>query len=84
MPQNPMSRSAHPQQPPIWRQPDGKPIACVGKIKVLNQNFGEIESLCQEALEDALLMGCDETQVRAALHDLIESLTNPYREPERA
>ena len=35
--------------------------------------------MCQDALEDAVLMGCDERQVRRVLVELIDSLANPYR-----
>jgi hypothetical protein len=62
-----------------WRQPDGNPVSCVEKIKVLNQNLDEIRQLAQDALEDAILMGCDEAQVRAVLQTLVEDLQNPYR-----
>jgi len=64
---------------PIWRAPDGEPVSCVEKIKVLNENLEEIHALAQEALEDAVLMGCDETQVREVLAGLVRSLENPYR-----
>jgi hypothetical protein len=63
----------------VWRQPDGHPVSCVEKIKVLNQNLDEIRQLAQDALEDAILMGCDEKQVRAVLQALVEDLQNPYR-----
>jgi hypothetical protein len=63
----------------VWRQPDGNPVSCVEKIKVLNQNLDEIRQLAQDALEDAILMGCDEAQVRAVLQTLVEDLQNPYR-----
>lgn len=63
----------------VWRQPDGKPVSCVEKIKVLNQNLDEIRQLAQDALEDAILMGCDEGQVRAVLQRLVDDLQNPYR-----
>jgi hypothetical protein len=63
----------------VWRQPDGHPVSCVEKIKVLNQNLDEIRQLAQDALEDAILMGCDEAQVRAILQNLVEDLQNPYR-----
>lgn len=63
----------------VWRQPDGNPVSCVEKIKVLNQNLDEIRQLAQDALEDAILMGCDEAQVRAVLQRVIEDLQNPYR-----
>ena len=46
--------------PPTWRAPDGTPVACLEKIKVLNENILEIRQMCQDALEDAVLMGCDE------------------------
>ena len=63
---------------PVWSQPDGEPVSCLEKIKVLNQNYGELRDLAQEALEDAMLMGCDEQQFRDLLHDLINGLENPY------
>jgi len=68
------SRSA-----PTWRQPDGKPVSCLEKIKVLNQNIQEIETLCADALEDGVLMGCDADQIKAALHELIDGLEPPYK-----
>ena len=58
----------------VWRQPDGKPVSCLEKIKVLNQNIQEIETLCADALEDGVLMGCDADQIKQALHELIEGL----------
>ncbi len=63
---------------PTWRQPDGEPVSCVEKIKVLNENLEEIREMAQDALEDGILMGCDEEQLRAVLHALVESLANPY------
>jgi len=64
--------------PKVWRQSDGKPVSCLEKIKVLNQNIQEIESLCADALEDGVLMGCDAQQIRQALHELIDALTVPH------
>ena len=66
--------SAH----PVWRQTDGRPVSCLEKIKVLNQNICEIERLCADALEDGVLMGCDADQIKAALRELIEGLPTPY------
>lgn len=63
---------------PVWRQPDGKPVSCRDKIAVLNENLGEIRETAQDALEDAILMGCDEAQVRQVLHRIVDDLTNPY------
>lgn len=63
----------------VWRTPEGGVLSCVDKLKVLNDNFAEIEQMCQDAFEDALLMGCDERQIREALMQVIARLTNPYR-----
>jgi hypothetical protein len=64
---------------PVWRTPEGEPVSCVEKIKVLNENLAELRALAQDALEDAVLMGCDERQVRAVLADIVGGLVNPYR-----
>ncbi len=63
---------------PVWRQSDGKPVSCLEKIKVLNQNIQEIETLCADAQEDGVLMGCDAGQTKAALHELIDGLAVPH------
>lgn len=65
-------------EPPVWRQPDGEALACLEKIKVLNENLEELRQMAQDALEDALLMGADEAQVRTVLSRLVEGLVNPY------
>lgn len=66
---------------PTWRTPEGEPVSCIEKIKVLNENLEEINALAQDALEDAVLMGCDEAQVRQVLRDLADALVNPYKKP---
>ena len=63
---------------PVWLTPEGEPVSCVEKIKVLNENLAELRELAQEALEDAVLMGCNERQVREVLTDLVAGLVNPY------
>ena len=62
----------------IWRHPDGELVSCEEKLVVLRENLEEIRQECQDALEDAILMGCDETQIRQVLEDLIRGLDNPY------
>jgi hypothetical protein len=64
---------------PAWKTPEGEPVSCIEKIKVLNENLEEIRALAQDALEDAVLMGCDEAQFRRVLRELAEGLVNPYR-----
>ncbi len=69
-----------PFSPPIrWLGPDGATLSCVEKIRVLNDNLAELAGLAQDALEDAILMGVDETQIRAVLAGLVASLHNPYK-----
>jgi len=64
---------------PTWLTPVGEPVSCLDRIKVLNENIEEIRQLAQDALEDAVLMGCDEAQFRRVMRDLAESLDNPYK-----
>jgi hypothetical protein len=52
----------------------------VEKLKVLRENLEEIQRLCQDALEDAVLMGCDESQFRQVLDGLLQQIENPYRD----
>ena len=53
-------------------------MACVEKIKVLNENLAELRQMAQDAFEDAVLMGCDEAQVRRVLEGIMLQLHNPY------
>ena len=64
---------------PTWLTPEGEPVSCLDKLKVLNENLVEIQEISQEALEDAILMGCDEAQFRDVMRKLVESLVNPYK-----
>jgi hypothetical protein len=61
-----------------WRRIDGNAISCEEKLKVLNENLAELRQICQDAFEDALLMGCDEEQVRQVFANVISGLHNPY------
>ncbi len=64
----------------VWRSPSGEVVSCVEKLKVLRENLEEIQQTCQDALEDALLMGCDEHQFRQILGRLVQQIENPYRD----
>jgi len=70
----------HTSHLPTWEKPDGSPVSCVEKIKVLNENFAELRQVAQDALEDAVLLGCSEAQIRIVLHQLVDGLKNPYDE----
>jgi hypothetical protein len=64
--------------PHVWRTPEGKAVSCLEKLKVMNGNVDEIRQMCQDALEDGILMGCDEAQIRQVLHEIVDALQNPY------
>ena len=63
---------------PTWLDADGIPLGCLEKIKVLNENIVEIRDMCQDALEDAVLMGCDERQIRNVLSQIVKNLQEPF------
>jgi hypothetical protein len=73
-----MSKRSSPET--LWRSPSGEIVSCVEKLKVLRENLEEIQQLCQDALEDAVLMGCDESQFRQVLDGLLQQIENPYRD----
>ena len=62
-----------------WLRDDHSVVSCTEKVKVMNENFDELKQIAQDALEDGLLMEVSESQMREALHQLIESLVNPYK-----
>ncbi len=64
--------------PEVWHAPDGTALSCRDKIKVLNENLEELQQMAQDALEDAIIMGADEAQIRDVLKRMVEGLENPY------
>jgi hypothetical protein len=62
----------------VWRSPEGKVIACIEKNKVMQENLQEIRQVCRDALEDAVLMGCDEQQFRSVLAELVAGLESSF------
>ena len=67
--------------PAIWPQPDGTPLACRDKLKMLEENHAELAQALQDAFEDAVLMGVDETAMRRILTEMVQSLQSPKRAP---
>ncbi|MDG1074638.1 MAG: hypothetical protein P8O76_06730 [Methylophilaceae bacterium] len=63
---------------PIWIRDDKSIVACTEKIRVMKENFDEIQQITQDAFEDGLLMEVSETQMRAVLHQMVDELINPY------
>jgi hypothetical protein len=65
------------KKPVIWRQRDGLPLACEEKLRVLKENLDEVRQVCQDAFDDAILMGVDEQQMRDVLLALVHALKTP-------
>ena len=65
--------------PAQWLGPEGAPVTCEEKIKILNENLAEIRALCAEALHDAALMGCSEQFARDVFLDAIAALPSPSK-----
>ena len=63
---------------PKWVRDDESIVSCTEKVKVMTENFDELKQIAQDALEDGLLMEVSETQMRKALHQLVDDLINPY------
>ncbi|MEH6461251.1 hypothetical protein [Chitinimonas sp. JJ19] len=64
---------------PKWLKDDGAVVSCFEKVKVMEENLGEIQQMTQDAFEDGLLMEVSEAQMREALHRMVDALVNPYR-----
>lgn len=65
--------------PVRWPQPDGTPISCREKLKVLDENWAELEAVLRDAFEDAVLMGVDPAALRLRLVALVSGLHGPGR-----
>jgi hypothetical protein len=65
--------------PTLWPSSDGTPVACREKLRTLAENHAELAQTMQDAFEDAMLMGVDETAFRRILADLVASLRSPLR-----
>jgi uncharacterized protein (UPF0335 family) len=65
--------------PQEWVLADGTSVGCSEKLKVLQQNHAELAQMMQDAFEDAVLMGVDETAMRRILSDMAAGLKSPRR-----
>ena len=57
--------------PKVWKDKENKPISCIEKIKILNENIMEIKQLSDDAIEDAKLMGVDPDQITSVIIDTL-------------
>ena len=68
-----------PPPPSIWPQPDGAPVSCREKLRMLEENHADLGQALQDAFEDAVLMGVDESAMRRILTGMVEGLQSPKR-----
>jgi len=68
-----------PAPPAIWPQPDGTPVSCREKLRMLSENHAELAQAMQDAFDDAVLIGVDEEAFRRALIDIVRGLESPKR-----
>ena len=61
-----------PPPPSVWPQPDGAPVSCREKLRMLAENHAELAQALQDAFEDAMLMGVDEQAMRRILTGMVE------------
>lgn len=61
----------------LWPLPDGTPVSCREKLRVLQENHAELQDVLRDAFEDAVLMGVDEAAMRRILIAMVESLQTP-------
>ncbi|MFT9442655.1 MAG: hypothetical protein ABF593_12960 [Acetobacter papayae] len=61
----------------IWPQEDGQPVSCQEKIRVLEENWQDVQQVLTDAFEDAVLMGVSEQVLRERLAELVQALRSP-------
>ena len=63
-----------------WLRPGGTVIACTEKIKVLDENYAELQAMAQDALDDAVLIGGSEENFKKSIIAMIMNLKSAYPE----
>ncbi len=63
----------------MWPGADGAPVSCREKLRTLEENHREAAQVLQDAFEDAVLMGVDETALRGIMAEMVAGLRSPRR-----
>ena len=66
--------------PERWLKADGSTVSCTEKVKVLEENWEEVKALLQDVLDDAVMIGSTEHQVKAEYKRLIDALQCDFKE----
>lgn len=62
-----------------WPQPDGAPVSCREKLKMLEENQVELAQVMRDAFEDAVLMGVDPDAMKRILAEMVGALETPLK-----
>ena len=68
-----------PPPPASWSQPDGSPVSCREKLRMLAETHAELAQALTDAFEDAVLMGVDAETMRRVLTEMVAGLESPRR-----
>ncbi len=60
-----------------WPRPDGSPVDCREKLRLLRENHGELAQTLRDCFDDAVLMGVDSDAMRHLLHSMVDALHDP-------
>ena len=59
----------------LWIDKEKKIISCIETNKMLNENCLEVCNVLQSAIDDGILMGCDEEDFKKKLKRLVNDLS---------
>jgi hypothetical protein len=60
-----------------WPRPDGSPVDCREKLRLLRENHDDLEQTLRDCFDDAVLMGVDAEAMRHLLHGMVDALRDP-------
>jgi DNA-binding transcriptional regulator YhcF (GntR family) len=63
-----------------WHNDNGNLIACIEKIKVMQENLTEISSMIQDIIDDGVLMDISESQIKEAIKSIIDNISFSYKD----
>lgn len=65
--------------PLYWLGKDKKKISCKEKIKLMESNLDEFQEILNDIIDEAVLIGIDEDQLKNVLLDMIKNMKNNLR-----
>ena len=62
--------------PKVWLDKNKKKISCKEKIKLMKTNLYEFHDLLKDIVDEAVLIGVDEDQIKNILLDIVKNTKN--------